>query len=140
MEYQLVDRILDESVSNVWEVARMEWKFIEAMYGDGRDSCVCGHHPIIELCFIENQYNGRKLIVGNCCVKKFMPQMKTDAVFRAIKKKTLNQPIIDYAYQHGCINDWEFKFLASIKRKRILSEKQKLYKQRLSNKIWKSVG
>ena len=37
------------------------------------DSCVCGH-DIVHNCFIKNEDNTRMLVLGNCCIKKFMRQ------------------------------------------------------------------
>ena len=33
--------------------------------------CVCGH-PIIENCYIQDKKKEKKLILGNCCIEKFI--------------------------------------------------------------------
>jgi hypothetical protein len=35
--------------------------------------CLCSH-PIEENCYIENKHNGRIAVVGNCCIRKFLPE------------------------------------------------------------------
>lgn len=35
------------------------------------DECICGH-PIVENCYITN--GERILVLGNCCIKKFIPK------------------------------------------------------------------
>ena len=36
------------------------------------DHCVCGHH-IVENCFITDSTETQILVLGNCCIKKFVP-------------------------------------------------------------------
>jgi hypothetical protein len=42
-------------------------------YPDPDDHCVCGHY-IEENCYIYNPDSGEILIIGNCCIKKFIPK------------------------------------------------------------------
>jgi len=39
---------------------------------DVTDKCICGH-PIKENCFIYNKETETFLIMGNCCIKRFLP-------------------------------------------------------------------
>lgn len=36
------------------------------------DHCVCGH-PIEENCFIRSESKDHTIVLGNCCIKKFIP-------------------------------------------------------------------
>lgn len=37
------------------------------------DRCICGH-DIVENCYIENIYNDKILVVGNCCIVSYLQQ------------------------------------------------------------------
>ena len=39
----------------------------------GADRCICTH-PIIENCYIQNRETNRILIIGSCCIKRFIPE------------------------------------------------------------------
>ena len=65
-----------------------EWKYIggnrgrharwyQNLYPDcsppySKVKCICSH-PIIENCYIQNKETDVILIVGNCCIKRFLP-------------------------------------------------------------------
>ncbi|MFL9939994.1 hypothetical protein [Paraburkholderia graminis] len=98
----LKTRILERSVSKVWESAKTEWDCIDVFIirrgGDGYDGvvrsdesgersvmlfndghrcegygiCLCTHEPIVEHCVLLNKLNGSRTIVGNICVKNFL--------------------------------------------------------------------
>jgi hypothetical protein len=38
-----------------------------------RASCICGH-PIAENCFIENRLTRALIVVGNCCIRRYLPK------------------------------------------------------------------
>jgi hypothetical protein len=37
------------------------------------ENCICGHF-ILENCYIENITTGEVLVLGNCCIKRFIPK------------------------------------------------------------------
>nr|QBK91274.1 MAG: hypothetical protein LCPAC202_02480 [Pithovirus LCPAC202] len=65
-----------------------EWKYVggnsgrhsrwyQNLYPDcafpsSKNSCICSH-PIIENCYIQNNNTNLILVVGNCCIKRFLP-------------------------------------------------------------------
>jgi hypothetical protein len=85
------------------------------------DTCLCGHHPIIELCVPRNRVNGGLATVGNCCVKKFIG-LPSDLIFQAGKRvsadggKSLNAEAVAHAFDKGWINAWERDFYMKIMR------------------------
>jgi hypothetical protein len=68
--------VIENSQSNEWETARLEWKLL-TIYDAPNQTCCCGHYPITENCVIVNEINGKTLIVGNVCVNKFEQERLT---------------------------------------------------------------
>ena len=67
-EYKLTQEIINRSVSDRWDEAKLEWSLCEVYEAEDPETCLCGHFPIIELCVLGNKTNGRFATVGNCCV------------------------------------------------------------------------
>lgn len=112
------------------------------------DTCLCGHTPIRELCYIYNSTTRKTAIVGNHCIQKFEKDDPVHKQFGAIHlifqssnrilKDILtspNQALIDYALAKGVITSSNAGFYEDIARKRSLSEKQNQYKESLNQKI-----
>lgn len=127
-EYKLIEEILSRSSSKIWNDAKKEWILTDIEFADS-DICLCGHNPIVEVCFLENEITQERVKVGNCCVKKFIG-LPSDKIFNGIKKikcdieDSTNNDTISYAYNKGWINKWEFDFYSNIYRKRKLTPKQ----------------
>ena len=47
-------------------------KYPDEPHPSHSDYCVCGHQ-IVENCYIRSTVSGQTLIVGNCCVKRYVP-------------------------------------------------------------------
>lgn len=137
--YQLTTELLKLSSASNWDEAKLEWEVIDIERVEEAETCLCGHFPIIEVCTISNIKTGNTERVGNCCVKKFND--KSDKIFRAIAKikkdseKSVNAETLKMASDKGIINGTEYKFYMDIMRRRILSEKQKNWKQVINKKI-----
>lgn len=148
-KYKLIEEIIGLSVSKQWEEARKEWKLTTIKIADdeevaeGKYTCLCGHRHLKELCYIMNKRNGNEALVGNCCIKKFMRDIKSDKIFRAInaakRSKTISSALIDYCYEQGIINSWENGFFADVHRKRKLTDKQKHKFEMVRSKILDAV-
>jgi hypothetical protein len=69
-QYKLTEEILARSVAKTWDAAKLEWHLEDMYESDEPDTCLCGHTPIIELCFLRNRFNDKDALVGNCCVKE----------------------------------------------------------------------
>ena len=128
-EFQLTTEIVALSQSQHWNTAKHEWELEEIYEVDEPDTCLCGHFPIKELCILKNAINQNHVVVGNCCVKKFIG-LPSDKIFQAIKRikkdneKSLNKIALDYAYYKKLVNNWEYNFYLDILHKRKLSMKQ----------------
>jgi hypothetical protein len=139
-EYKLAAEIIARSVSNNWDQAKLEWKLYKIYEAVEPETCLCGHHPIIELCILVNTNHGELATVGNCCVKKFIG-LPSDKIFTAVKRvrkdetKSLNAETIAFAFEKGWINKWEHDFYFDIMRKRNLSPKQSIKKSQINAKV-----
>mmetsp|Transcript_114895 Transcript_114895/g.199075 ORF Transcript_114895/g.199075 Transcript_114895/m.199075 type:complete len:441 (-) Transcript_114895:432-1754(-) len=134
--------IIARSIADDWEQARQEWT-LEHVYRKDHDApgtCLCTHYPIIEVCVMAHDNNGKEVNVGNCCVKKFF-QLPSDTIFAAVRRiqqdrdKALNTATIDFAYEHDWISDWDYQFYMDTFRKRKLSERQHEQRERINAKI-----
>jgi hypothetical protein len=137
--------ILDLSVSNKWDDARREWRFIYSVQLNPEDSyaleiCPCGHHPIMELCYLENVNNRNLTFVGNVCVNRFMG-LKVDTIIQGLervrtdKNRALNEAAIVFALERHLISEWEYKFLLNTRHKKNLSQKQILKRIAVNEKV-----
>ena len=144
---KLTKEIIRCSVADVWWTAKTEW-FLGSIGYASRDepgTCLCGHFPIIELCFLRNRENGNQAVIGNCCVKKFL-KLGSEKVFDAIRRiaqdpeRSVNAETIALAAGRGWISDWEHGFLKDTWRKRCLSERQKTTRVKLNKKILRYLG
>ncbi len=121
--YHLTAEIIDRSVADSWTEARQEWDLTHVyLLDEGEyDTCLCGHHPIREVCVVVNRKNGNMAVVGNVCVKRFLG-VPSDPVFRAIRRiqadPTVVTPseLIRYAVDRGWLTGWERGFLPSLAR------------------------
>ncbi len=143
-EYKLTSEILKLSKEKNWDAAKLEWRLTEIYESEEEETCLCGHHPIKELCIIQNNITKNDAIVGNCCVNKFIgiPSEKIFQSLKSIRKdieKSLNAESIQYAFNHNVINGWERKFYLDIMRKRQLTDKQLEKKININNKFLKNI-
>lgn len=135
--FRLFQEIIDRSEADTWEEAKKEWslQYVE-MAEDGEDySCLCTHPHIKELCYIKNKINGNEVLVGNCCVKKFM-ELESDLLFQAIRRSKVNSAMLEYAFSHNMISKWENSFMLDVMRKRKMTVKQRAVYERISDKIF----
>jgi hypothetical protein len=84
---QLKSAILRLSRATDWKVAKKEWRLVEVSEADEPETCLCGHHPIIELCTIANTTTGNTAHVSNVCVKRFLG-FRSDFSFPIIEANT----------------------------------------------------
>ncbi|HFD3751002.1 TPA: hypothetical protein ACF3RZ_002194 [Enterobacter hormaechei] len=140
---RLKEHILSLSVSKNFEVAKTEWSLHSIEVSEEMDFCPCGQ-DIKENCYIENKKNGNTTYVGNVCINRFL-NISTGTLFEGLKriKKNIhanpNLALIEYANDKGYLYDKEYDFLVDTMKKRNLSEKQRLWKEKINNRILKEV-
>jgi hypothetical protein len=107
---------------------------------DEPGTCLCGHFPIIEHCVLRNCKTGKKTVVGNCCVKKFMG-LSEELLFRLLRrirrnpKTALNEKEIERVYGIGWITDWERRFCLSTRTKQNPTPKQENIRLEINRKL-----
>jgi hypothetical protein len=142
---QLQQEIIRRSVASNWRDARSEWILSEVYFADEPDTCLCGQYPIIELCVLTNQKNGREAIVGNRCVKRFL-NLSSDQIFTGLKRvkakpdAALNEAAIRYAHRRRWISDWELNFYLDTRAKRKLTDKQAAKRLEINQKVTANVA
>lgn len=138
--FALFERIIELSKTNDWHIARKEWT-VEGIYiSDDPETCLCGHYPIKELCVLYNAVTDTRATVGNCCVRHFLGDNTVGRVLDAIKDQRINGDLIEYAYNAGVLDDWEYSFLCSTWRKRKMTTKQAAIYKKLHKKIFSKLG
>lgn len=133
--------ILTLSHADEWQAAKKEWELrgINQAEPDEPETCLCGHHPIIELCEIKNRLTKNEAIVGNQCVRRFLG-LESEALFRGIRRirkddsKSMGADLAVWLYERGAITKWEYDFQNDTSRKRSMSEKQLNVRQRINRK------
>lgn len=142
---QLKEAILKFSEAEDWETARKEWALVGIYETDEEQTCLCGHHPIIEICEIANSITNSRADVGNHCVKRFLG-FRSDLIFNALKRiqkdptKSLNADAIAFFRERGLLSAWEYEFLQDTMRLRSFSDKQLAQRQRINRKIIAAVA
>lgn len=143
MKYELFFKnIADKSESKDWEILKKEWflSYIRVAKSEPK-TCACGHYPIKNLCFIKNKINNNIVLVGNCCVKKFMNNIQSSNYFIALNKlkKDIKSsiPILLLAELHdnNFINKDDFDFYRKIIRERRLIKFEEEFKIAINKKI-----
>ncbi|MGI9392982.1 MAG: hypothetical protein ACR2N8_05550 [Parvibaculales bacterium] len=130
---------------NDWDAARKEWALAHIEFVDEPETCLCGHHPIREVCTIKNHITQNSTEVGNVCVKRFLG-IRSDLVFTAIKRiekdkeKSLNTAAVEFFKEKGLLTDWEYDFLQSTLRKRSMSPKQMAVRQKINHKVLREIN
>lgn len=142
---QLKEEILALSEGSDWETARKEWSLVNVYDADERQSCLCGHFPIIEICEIRNRVTGHSTEVGNRCVRRFLG-LRSDLIFTALKRirrdpsKSLNSDAIAFFRERELLTAWEYGFLQDTMRKRVPSVGQLQTRLKINRKVLAAVG
>lgn len=141
---QLEQEILTRSKAASWGTAVKEWS-LQAIRMHGREdpcTCLCGHHPIFEVCTLHNHVTESIVDVGNCCVQHFMG-LPSAPLFAAAKrvladeKKALGKALVLFAHARRWISDWERGFCLDTRRKRDLTTKQMAKRAEINRRVLK---
>jgi hypothetical protein len=137
---QLQQAILDQSESDIWDVARKEWRLASVYEVEEPERCLCGHFPIIEICVLRNTRNGQQAEVGNVCVQRFMG-IDSTKIFQSIKRirkdpsKSLSMDVVILFSQQGILANKDVQFYSSIHKKRNLTLPQANWKQDINKRV-----
>ena len=140
---QLIYNLGKMSTSMDYWIIKSEWQLVRIEEESLPTVCECGHSPIVNLCHIKNIKTGKTTIIGNSCIKQFLPDYQhlfTDMKkLRANKSTTISIKTIEYAFKNNFINATEYSFLNNIRNKRKLSEKQLSFKTSVNTKIFNKI-
>lgn len=140
---QLRASIVALSYARSWEEARHEWgleSIVQLDEGEPSETCLCGHYPIRELCFLRNQVNRHEALVGNVCVTRFFG-LGSNTIFDGFKRvaldpfKALNEAAALYSFERGWISEWELGFCENTRLKRVLSNKQLAKREEINQRL-----
>mmetsp|Transcript_33820 Transcript_33820/g.39766 ORF Transcript_33820/g.39766 Transcript_33820/m.39766 type:complete len:212 (-) Transcript_33820:129-764(-) len=119
----LREAIIQNSESNQYDIARLEWDYDRVEVDDEYTVCECGVR-ILERCYVKNRINANELLIGNICIKNFINQdigdcaSKISNSLNKIKKNPITRArmpyLIDDALKRGRISDWDERFLISL--------------------------
>ncbi len=128
------------SEADNWDEAKLEWSLWEIYQVEEPETCLCSHHPIIEICVLKNKKNGFHANVGNVCVDKFLG-LDSKKIFDAVKRvqndisKALNVETIVFFFERNLIGGKDKDFYISTWRKRLLSAKQQQWREDINRRI-----
>lgn len=139
---QFCSELVANSESKWFLSALREWEHVETYPVEEGGTCICGHF-IIDHCVMRNRLNGKTLIVGNCCVKKFTGINKSkhfDAIRRVRKDitKPFNPACLHEALNNRIINEDEYRFYINTWRKRNLTDQDKEWRISINERILKA--
>ena len=117
--------LLENSVSNDWDIARTEWINKKLKYSEeGLLSCICGQKNIQKGVVIKNIKNNNELLIGYNCWKSVMKMQNLDTEFKRLRNQYILQKYgifnipskytVLCNYEHYIINSWELMFLLNI--------------------------
>jgi hypothetical protein len=141
---QLQAEILKLSSAKDWPSARREWKLSTVYRADQDETCLCGHHPIRQVCLITNSVNGSRTEVGNVCVKRFLG-LRSDRVFQGLRRigkdqsKSLNDDVLVLFHSLNMFTRREYEFLQDTRRKRVLTSRQRTWRIELNKRVLTAV-
>jgi hypothetical protein len=149
--YRLASEIIALSVATTWDEAKEEWRLSRIEYAnpdDGHEpeTCLCGHYPIRELCYIVNSLKGNEALVGNCCIKSFMSEIPSDTIFKCLKRiatdptKAMNYELAQHAHDQGWLDDKAYRFAVDTIHRRNLSANQLSWRLSLNRTVTAKAG
>jgi hypothetical protein len=142
---KFIENLLEYSISKDFFSAQKEWKVHHLEYTEN-GQCICGQKHITRLVIMYNVHNYKLINVGYNCYRSTLNGQNYDTEFKKLmyayklsrlgifEIPTLEQII--YNYNNYIINEWEFKFLVSIKKYAEYSNKQLEVLKRVLKKFY----
>ena len=126
----LVREVLKRSRSKNYIFAFQEWQEVRTYKIDeeeGKETCLCGKHPISEVFVLSNIYTGEEIIIGNVCIRRFKDGEVLEKLFTDYKKvrrdinKRLSQSTIDYMRDKKVPGFQSYNFYSSRRGRKIIT-------------------
>jgi len=146
--YKLFEEIIARSEAKNWDDAKLEWALADITIiepEDPAETCLCGHHPIREVCTLVNEVNANTAIVGNVCVYKFIGLHSKPIVaglkrVQADRDAALNEAALNFALAKGWITERDYRFGMDTRRKRKFSDAQLKWRRDINRRVLKRSG
>ena len=144
-EYKLSEGIVNRSVADNWDEAKLEWRLESIFESDESRTCLCGHYPIKEICVLVNKNNGSTTEVGNTCVNKFLG-ISSNKLFQSLKRvkrdpsKAFTFDMVDLFHRLGHVTDRQRTFYRETWRRRSLTERDMDTRRQINKRILRELG
>ncbi len=133
----LIEPIVEASVSDRWETAVLEWDICNCEEDESAETnCMCGHEGIRYLFYIRNRINGTTFgPIGSECIKKFGRkdlasevdvQERMFKLYEAITKRVrieldstfFSRKFLLYLHEQGAVDEYDYGFMLDMFNKR----------------------
>lgn len=138
---QLKAEMLSRSKEQDWPQAKLEWDLWDVFKVGEEQVCLCGHHPIFQICTLKNHLTHKQAEVGNVCVEKFLG-MHSKRVFSALRRirtdntRSLNKDAVEMFMRLGAISAQEAEeYLSFYRKRKHVTEDQKKLKIAVNAKV-----
>ena len=124
-----------------WTLCNNEWR-VHDIYRVGEEQiCLCGHHPIFQICQLQNDVTRKFADVGNVCVQKFIG-LRSKRLFAALArieadpKRSLNKEAIELYTHLRVIGAQEAEeYLTFYRKRKNVTEDQMAFKVAINQRI-----
>lgn len=124
-----------------WLLCKNEWRVHDIYRVGEKQTCLCGHHPIYQICDLINEITRQHADVGNVCVQKFIG-LRSKRLFAALDriskdpKRSLNKEAIELYTHLRVIGASEAEeYLSFYRKRRNVSDEQYEFKEAINNRI-----
>ncbi len=138
---KLKEEMISRSKEKDWPQAKLEWDIQDIFRVAEEQTCLCGHHPIFQICTLRNQLTREIAEVGNVCVEKFLG-MRSKRVFSALKRvredenRSLNKEAIEMFTKLRAISAQEAEeYLSFYRKRKNITDDQKKLKATVNKKV-----
>lgn len=139
---QLKQEIFARSLEKVdWTLCKNEWRVNDIYRVSEQQTCLCGHHPIFQICELKNEVTRTIADVGNVCVQKFIG-LRSKRLFAALARvqsdpaRSLNKEAIELYTHLRVIGAQEAEeYLSFYRKRKNVTEEQKQFKIAINQKI-----
>lgn len=139
---QLQQEIFKRSQESAdWTLCKNEWG-VHDIYKVGEEqTCLCGHHPIFQICQLQNEVTRDFADVGNVCVQKFIG-LRSKRLFAALDRiakdlrRSLNKEAIELYTHLRIIGAGEAEeYLSFYRRRKNVTDEQYEFKEAINSRI-----
>ncbi len=138
---QLKAAMIERSREKDWQQAKLEWDLWDVYRVGEEQECLCGHHPIFQICTLKNQLTRKTAEVGNVCVEKFLG-MRSKRIFSALRRiradpaRSLNKESVEMFMRLEIISAQDAEeYLSFYRRRKNVTDAQRALKHRVNHNV-----